>query len=112
MLAGGRAVDRELLLAVLALMLAGATVQIAGAFWSAPASVIRSTARDAERRCWRRLWAPIAPTLLILCALAGWVAVEPANAERVPFSIVIVTLPLGFIWARAVWRAGQSVRRR
>lgn len=103
--------DRELVLAVLVVALTGLTLQLS-AWWPAANSTITESACQAERRCWRHLWLPLVPMALVLCAIAGWAALEPPNAERVPPTVLIITAPFAFVWMRAVWRASQALRQR
>ena len=100
--------DRELVLAVLAVVLTGATFQL-GVLWRPAESVIVGSPWHAERRSWRLLWAPLVPTVLVLCALAGWAAMEPDDSELVPLSLLLVSLPCAFIWMRAIWRATKAL---
>ena len=103
--------DRELVLAVLAIVLRGATFQL-GVLWRPSESVTAGSTWHAERRYWRRLWAPLVPTVLVLCALAGWAALEPDNSEVVPWSLLLLSLPCTVIWMRAIWRALKALLRR
>ncbi len=102
--------DRELVLVVLAIVLTGATFQL-GALWRPADSVIDGSTSHAERRHWRRLWVPLVPTAVVLCALAGWTALEPDNSEFVPRTLLLLSLPCAFIWMRAIWRALRSFLR-
>jgi len=62
--------DRELVLAVLAALLGGVALTLAG-WWPAGAPDL-SGGRAGERKAWRRLWLPFVPALFTLAALAGW----------------------------------------
>src|SRR5437899_6532002 len=108
---GGPTVDREFVLAVLAVVLTGATLQL-GSVWPAGEPMIGQSSQFNERRCWWRVWMPLAPMVIVLCALAGWAAVEPDNSELVPRSLLLLSLPYAFVWTRAIWRAVQALRRR
>lgn len=103
--------DRELVLTILGLVLTGATLRFA-ALWPPTESVIATSAHHSERRCWWRLWLPLAPMVLVLCALGGWAALEPDNSELVPRSLWLLSLPCAFVWTRATWRAAKALRRR
>ena len=103
--------DRELVLSVLAIVLTGASFQL-GLLWPPTDSMVAGSTRQAERYHWRGLWAALTPTVVVLCALAGWAAVEPDNSEPVPGSLLLLSVPCAFIWTRAMWRAGKSLRQR
>ena len=103
--------DREFVLTVLGIVLTGATFQL-GVLWRPADSVIAGSTRQAERRYWRRLWVPLAPVVVVLCALAGWAALEPDSSELVPRSLLLLSLPCAFIWMRAIWRALKALLRR
>lgn len=103
--------DRELVLAILGILLTGVTLRL-GALWPQTAPVIAISARHSEHRCWRRVWIPLAPMVLVLGALAGWAALEPDNSELVPRSLLLLSLPCAFVWTRAIWRAVKVLRRR
>ncbi len=100
--------DRELVLAVLAALLGGSALTVAG-WWPAGAAV---AARDhaCERRAWRRIWLPFTPALMTLGALAGWALNEPQDAERVPNLLLCAAIPFVVIFLRAGWRAVRSLR--
>lgn len=103
--------ELEIVLAILGAVLTGVTLRLA-ALWPATESVIARSAQQSERRCWWRVWMPLAPMIIVLCALAGWAALEPENSERVPRSLLLLSLPCAFIWTRAVWRAVKALGRR
>lgn len=103
--------DREVVLAILGVVLTGVTLQL-GALWPPTESVIATSAQHSEHRCWWRVWIPLAPMVLVLCALAGWAALEPDNSELVPRSLLFLSLPCAFVWTRAIWRAVKSLCRR
>jgi Zn-dependent protease with chaperone function len=102
--------DRELVLAVLAALLGGVTLTLAG-WWPAGAPDL-SGGRAAERKAWRRLWLPFVPALFTLAALAGWALNEPADAERVPNLLIWGALPFTVVFLRAAWRALRSLQTR
>ena len=102
--------DRELVLAVLILALAGPALVVAAA-WP-QRSTPSVCAVQWERACWRSLWLPVAVGLVVVSALLGWAMLEPDNAERLPRSILAIGVLFGGLWARAVSRAVRSLRRR
>ena len=55
------------------------------------------------------MWFPFGPALVLFAALCGWVSVEPARAERLPFGLLLSGLPFAVILARAAWRALGSL---
>jgi len=106
-------VSRELVLAVLALGVCGAITGLSA--WASPgAGAEPSPAWPAclsERRAWRRLWAPLLPSVLALTALIGWGLQEPRQTDellhpRAPWIIA----PFVAIWLRAAWRAARALR--
>jgi hypothetical protein len=104
-------VDRELVLTILGVVLTGAVFRL-GSLWRPADSVMIGSPQTAERRHWRRLWAPLAPVVVVLCALAGWAALEPDNSEVVPRTLLILSLPCAFVWMRALSRAVRALTRR
>jgi Zn-dependent protease with chaperone function len=99
--------DRELVLAVLVVLLCGGALTAAG--WWPTGSTAASTGRMLERRAWRRMWVPFRPAVFIFAALCGWALVEPARAERVPTCLFWAAVPFGVVLARAAWRALWSL---
>ena len=104
----GRAMDRELVLAVLVVVCCGSALALAG-WWPAGSSAAPS-GRARERRTWQRLWLPFWPAALVLAALCGWALVEPARAERVPACLLWGAAPFAIVLLRAVWRALWSLQ--
>ncbi len=100
--------DRELVLAVLAVVGCGGALTLAA--WCPPAVLTQESGRVLERRAWRRLWRPFAPALLVLAALCGWALVEPATAERVPAGLLAAAVPSALLLTRAVWRGARALR--
>src|SRR5206468_1001896 len=111
MYAAGPAMDRELVLAILGIVLTGMSLRL-GALWPPAEFVIATSSQHAAHRCWWRIWMPLAPMIIVLCALAGWAALEPDNSELVPRSLLLLSLPCAFVWTRAIWRAVKALRRR
>lgn len=103
--------DRELVLTILGVLLTGVTLRL-GALWPPTEFVIARSSRHSEQNCWWRIWIPLTPTVLVLCALAGWAALEPDNSELVPRTLLLLSVPCAFIWTRAIWRAVKTLRRR
>src|SRR5690348_1128390 len=102
--AAGGAVDREVVLAGLVLTTVGATFFVT-APW--PGRVDMSvSARDGEHACWRRLWLPVIPALLVVSVLIGWALMEPAESdEPLPWSALIISAVVATVWLRAAVRA-------
>ena len=90
--AGGRAVDRELVLAALVALVVG------------PLIVGVAAVR------WRSIWTPVIPAAGAFALLIGWALVEPADAEPVPAWTLVVALPVAIVWARAIVRALRALR--
>ena len=101
--------DRELLLVALLLTLAGPLLW-AGSF-ARGRSVVRLSAREAEREAWRALWKPAVPACLLLITLVGWALREPADAERLLDIQLVIAVPVAIVWARAAYRAFFAVLR-
>lgn len=94
--------DRELDLLVFALCSLGATPALGAVI---PALVRpRASGRAMEREAWFRLWAPLIPSLVAFAALAGWVAREPADAERLPLWLILAAACVGAALLRALAR--------
>jgi len=106
--AGIAAMDRELVLAVLAALLGGGALTVAG-WWPADAAG-PAEEHACEHRAWRRIWLPFTPALMTLGALAGWALNEPQDAERVPNVLLWTALPFVAIFLRTGWRAVRSLR--
>ncbi len=101
--------DRELVLGVLVLLVAGPAILAAGA-WPTSAPREEACARSLERWLWLRLLAPLVPALLVLSALLGWALVEPEQAEAVPPAILALALPLAGVWLRGIARSVRAIR--
>ncbi len=102
------AMDRELVLAVLIALVCGAALTACG-FWP-PGVSDESGDALSELQAWRRLWLPFVPAAFMLAALFGWAIREPAQAERVPNTLLWCSLPFAAIFVRAAWRAARSMR--
>jgi hypothetical protein len=111
--------NRDLVLATLALGSCGATTWLAG--WLFRGST-RSSARagaggeragqELERLSWRRLWSPLLPAALALALLIGWGLQEPGETDELlrPLAALAIA-PFALIWLRAAWRAAWALRR-
>lgn len=99
--------DREFVFTVLMLVLVGSTLLLSAA--PPDAADPAGDAEERERRCWRRIWAPLIPATVMLAALLGWLVLEPDPAERLPRLLMVAALPFSAIWARAVWRATAAL---
>jgi hypothetical protein len=102
-------VDRELVLGILALVLAGIGLQL-GSRWPRAEFVLVGSSGFSERRAWRRIWLPFTPLVVTFCALSGWAVREPEHAEWVPIALQLLSVPFILIWIRALSRAAQAVR--
>ncbi len=100
--------DRELVMAVLALLSAGPLFLVCGALTSSEVPRT-SSARAWERHCWARLWLPLLPGGLALAILVGWALREPSSAEPVPGAMIGAMLPFLLIWSRTLGRAALCV---
>jgi hypothetical protein len=99
--------NRELVLAILVVLLCGTALAAAG--WCPTGSPVASSGRALERRAWRRMWAPFGPAVLMFAALCGWALVEPERAEPIPTCLLWAALPFGAVLTRAAWRALWSL---
>lgn len=102
--------DREIVLAVLALLLAGPAL-LAGGCWPAR-RMSSASGRRLEHACWIRILMPMAPAAIGLSSLLGWAIAEPAEAEVVPRVIFVAAAPFAAILARALIRAARALRSR
>ena len=104
--------ERESLLAILAILLGGAVLQ-PFALW--PSHALREASpAELERRTWIRLWIPVVPVLVVAAGLAGWALQEP-DPVRDPLDrgvLLAAWAPFGVIFARAVLRAVWAFARR
>ena len=100
--------DRELVLAVLAVLFGGGAVL--GSGWRAVRRHEIGDARYLEQVLWRDLWWPLLPLGAVLTALLGWALFEPADAEVPPLALVLASVPFFFLWARALVRAAKRTR--
>lgn len=103
--------ERESLLAILAILLGGVVLQ-PFAFWASSAPREASPSR-LERRTWIRLWLPVVPLLFVTAGLLGW-ALQAPDPVRAPldYSVLLaVWAPFGFIFTRAALRAVWSLAR-
>jgi len=100
--------DREIVLSVLVLVIAG-PLALAFGWWPRGPSR-EANARLMEDAAWTRVWAPLAPAGLALVALLGWALVEPENAEPVSWPYAFAALPFAAMLARVVVRSVWSLR--
>jgi len=106
MLVGEAAVDRETVLLLLTLVLAGLAFRLGPLL---PGSTVPGgTPRRVERHAWRAVWIPLIPVAVILSAVVGWALREPDNAELAPLTIVLASLPFAGVCCRAICRAAAS----
>jgi beta-lactamase regulating signal transducer with metallopeptidase domain len=105
-------VDRELVLAVLALLVFGGLTPLSSLLALAWRSETDLSAAGAllERRAAWRLVAPIIPGLLGLSGVIGWALVEPESAERPPALALVACLPVLVVCLRAGVRAVAALR--
>jgi BlaR1 peptidase M56 len=102
--------ERKSLLMVLIALLSGFAILACG--WWPVAQAGDASARHLERLMWRRTWLPLIPGLMIAAWLCGWALMEPdPTPESVPPSILLVSIPLLFLFARAAVRAAWSLLR-
>ena len=100
--------DREIVLAVLMLAGAGASLAACGR-WPVPEDEAVN-ARRLESRRWLILWRPTLPAAALVFWLIGWAFVEPENAEVVPWSLAILALLFSGVCIRALVRSIRRLR--
>jgi hypothetical protein len=107
-------VNRDLVLATVALVLCGAAMALPGLIPapSSGSSEGRASARSLERRAWQRLWLPALPAAIAFATLMGWRLQEPDRTDELlrPAGIFFA-LPFALIWLRALVRAIRAMRR-
>lgn len=105
--------NRDVVLATLALVLGGAGLSLSS--WLPPRAAPTSAeigGLTLERRAWRRVWLPLVPAALALATLIGWALQEPGETDELlrPFAAVLA-VPISLVWARAALRAVLALRR-
>ncbi len=100
--------ERESCLFML-IMLIGGTAVLACGLW--PVGNFReSSGRRLETITWRRVWMPLTPALAAAAWLCGWALTEPDPVpEKVPISLLLISLPFAALCARAALRAACSL---
>jgi hypothetical protein len=101
--------DREIVLAVLVLLIGGLAAEVFG-WWPAAESGGRS-GRSRERLAWGGIWMPLIPAALVVAALLGWALMEPEDAERLPSQVVLAAIPFLALLARTAARTLRSANR-
>jgi hypothetical protein len=98
--------DRELLLTLLMLAVAGLAV-FAAAGRRLP-HTRPTVASHEERVCWRGVWRPVVPAIVVGCALLGWAFVQREPAELIPRSLAALSALFAGVWLRACLRAAKA----
>jgi hypothetical protein len=96
---------------MLIMLLGGAALQLA-APW--PAARVRAgSCAELERRSWVALWLPIVPTLALAAWLVGWALSQPdpVPGPLDPGVVLLLWLPFGLLFGRALARAGWALLR-
>lgn len=101
--------DRELLLALLALLTGWPVMVGVAVLTSAWPGAECSSGREDERRLFRRVTAPLFAGLVVACALLGWALDEPADAERVPVPFMVAAVVPFVVVMRALARAAVAL---
>ena len=100
--------ERELCLSILIVLIGGTTLLSCG--WWPVAEVRESSARRRERIAWRRVWLPVTPAIVVAAWFCGWALVEPdPMPEGAPVLLILMSVPLAMVSARAFIRAGWSL---
>jgi hypothetical protein len=101
--------ERECCLSMLIVLIGGSAL-IACGWWPAHCDLRGANARRLERIAWRRVWLPVLPAATAAIWLCGWALVEPDPVpERVPISLIVISVPFGMLFARAAIRAGWAL---
>jgi len=100
--------ERECCLSMLIALFGGTALLACG--WWPTAHARAGSARLLERIAWRRVWLPLVPALAAAGWLCGWALAEPDPVpERVPVSIVLMSVPFALLLARTAIRACWSL---
>src|SRR5690242_11819102 len=100
--------ERECCLSMLITLVGGATLLACG--WWPGAHPQSSGALALEQTTWARIWQPVVPALMAAAALCGWALVEPDPVpEKVPWSLMLMTIPFALLIARAAIRSGCAL---
>lgn len=101
--------ERESLLAILAMLLGGAVLQVF-ALWPSMASLDASPA-ELERLRWIGIWAPVVPMLVVVAGLLGWALQEsdPVRDPLDPGVLLAIWAPFGLVFLRAAVRAARAL---
>jgi hypothetical protein len=102
-------VDRELLLGLLVLVVAGPLFWICGTL--PLRSPLRPSGIASEATRWRALWLPAVLPLLAVAGLLSWAFHEPEDAEAVAPLRILIAGPAALVWMRALVRASRSLLR-
>jgi len=100
--------DRELMLALLACLLCGPALLVAGAITLRLRPI--EPARWLEQHAWRRLWLPLLPAGLVLAFLLGWAVQEPEDAEGAEPAMLLAAALFALVALRAAVRAVRALR--
>lgn len=98
--------ERECCLGMLIALIGGSALIICG-WWPAGGGLQgTASARRMERIAWWRVWLPVIPAAAVAVWLCGWALVEPDPVpERVPISLIVLSVPFGLLFVRAAIRA-------
>jgi hypothetical protein len=103
-------VIRELVLALMILLVCGPLMWLAG-LWSG-GKVDSDQPCELERKRWTQIWFPHLPSALAAALLVGWALQEtPVSDEALHPIALAVAVAFGLWWARALARALRSLLR-
>lgn len=105
--------SRELVLAIMVLVLCGAGAWLAS--WvpaaSEPGDRRERSGRQLEARSWRRIWLTLLPAGIALATLFGWALQEPGVTDELLLpTAALVAVPIGLLWLRCALRACVALR--
>lgn len=104
--------DRELVFIVLCALIFQAALPLGHLLLAGRVQVdARSlSGRALERAATRELAFPLLPSLVGVSALVGWALVEPEEAERLPWFVLALALPMLLVTVRTARRAVLAAR--
>ncbi len=103
--------DREIVFAVLAVILVGVSLPVGSLLAAAfdGQGDLRRPGKDVERHATRRLFLPLVPVTFAIALLLGWASAEPDDSERIPWTSFVIAWPVLLVWGRTLVRACRAL---